>query len=617
MGSRDSLRCPAVLAAIAAFAMPCGVAAFDFTLGDENDIKGAWNTTIALASAWRVQNRNPSLYAPQNGDLQGLPTGIGGNADDGNLNYGKGDNFLTVAALSSSLDLSKGGYGGFVRVIGWYDYTLNRRGVPHGNEANNYVSGQPLSDRGNETLARFDGLTVLDAYAYGGWKFDDNTLKARVGRQVLNWGQGLVLQGVDQINPIDVIVLRRPGTPLAEALIPVGMAAGSLQIAGGPTVAAFYQFEWQSTVLEGCGTFFSSIDASIGPNTASSGCPAGVVAAPDPTGYPAQMFVPLVPSQTPRNGGQFGVSVRQRVEALDTEFALYAMNLHARVPVLNAIRGLVPFQANADATGLPNAKAVWTYPENMQVYGVSGETKLAGWKVGGEVSYTANVPVQIAVGDAIAGLLYSTLGVPSAYWGPLGPRILATPVGSEFYAYERGNKTMVILNAVKVFPGVLGAQALVAVGEAGSSWSSGLDPGFRYGRGYVFGIARSPAYGPLNDAVAGGCPLLNTPNQPGCAAEGFFSPFAWGYRLRAQLNYANVANSGVTVSPSVFWLQDVKGYSVDNQFIQDRKTLALGVNFAFPQRVDLALLYTWYADNAPWNPTRDRDFVGVKLSYSF
>jgi hypothetical protein len=36
--------------------------------------------------------------------------------------------------------------------------------------------------------------------------------------------------------------------------------------------------------------------------------------------------------------------------------------------------------------------------------------------------------------------------------------------------------------------------------------------------------------------------------------------------------------------------------------------LNLGLNFAFPNSVDLALLYTWYADNATWNPTHDRDF---------
>lgn len=592
-------------------------AAFEFTLGDDAEVRGRWDTTILGASAWRVQSRDPALYAPANGALQGLPTGTGGNADDGDLNFGKGDNFLAVAALTSTLELNHDGYGGLVRVAAWYDYALNRRAVPHGNEASGYNAGQPLRDDGFPTLARFDGITALDLYGFGHWNLGESRLSARVGRQVLKWGQGLVLQGVDQINPIDVIVLRRPGSKLEEALIPVGMAYGELQVGRDTRVEAFYQFEWQPTVLEPCGSYFSAIDAMISPKAPASGCPSAVVNTPDPVGYPARQFVPLAPSAQPRGGGQFGLSLRQKLEPLDTELAFYAMNIHSRVPVLNGVRGEVAFQDQADATGKINAKGIWTYPDDIHVYGVSAASRWAGWALGAELSYTANLPVQISVGDAIAGLLYSTQNIPSAYWGPLGPRVAATPIGGEFPGYDRASKTMLILNAVKVFPDVLGAQSAALVGEAGLSWTGGLDGSLRYGRGYVFGIARSPSYGPFNEVVAGGCPLLNSPNQPGCAPDGFTSAFAWGYRLRVQLNYANVGGSGITISPNLFWLQDVSGYSVDNQFIQDRKTLALGVSFAFPRDVNLALLYTWYADDAPWNPVRDRDFVGGKLTWAF
>ncbi len=609
-----SIRPP--LALVAALS-PFSVAAFDFTLGESNDILGQWNTTVSIAAGWRVQDRSPALYSPANGNLQGLPTGTGGNADDGNLNYAKGDNFLTVAALTSTLELSRGAYGGVVTISAWYDYTLNKRGVPHGNEANNYVAGQPLGDQGFPTLASFDGITALDMYAYGSWDLGDSKLSARLGRQVVKWGKSLVLQGVDQVNPIDISTLRRPGTRLEEALIPVGILYGDLTLATGTRIEAFYQFEWQATVLEPCGTYFSSIDALVSPDTPGSGCPAAVVNAPDSVGYPARQFVPLAPTSQPKDGGQFGVSLRQKVEPLDTEFALYAMNIHSRVPVLDGIRGVVTFQAQADATGLINPKGVWAYPDDIHIYGVSASSQMAGWALGAELSYTSNLPVQISVGDAIAGLLYPTLGVPAANWGPLGPRVLATPIGGEFNGYDRASKTMLILNAVRPIQNVLGARNAVVAAEVGMSWASGLDENLRYGRGYVFGIARSPTYGLFNEVVAGGCPLLNTPNQAGCAPEGFFSRFAWGYRLRAQLNYANVAGSGVTISPNFFWLQDVRGYSVDNQMIQDRKTLALGVNFAFPKKINLGLLYTWYADDAPWNPTRDRDFIGGKLSYSF
>ena len=382
---------------------------------------------------------------------------------------------MTVAALTSTLELSRGAYGGVVTISAWYDYTLNKRGVPHGNEANNYVAGQPLGDQGFPTLASFDGITALDMYAYGSWDLGDSKLSARLGRQVVKWGKSLVLQGVDQVNPIDISTLRRPGTRLEEALIPVGILYGDLTLMTGTRIEAFYQFEWQATVLEPCGTYFSSIDALVSPDTPGSGCPAAVVNAPDSVGYPARQFVPLAPTAQPKDGGQFGVSVRQKVEPLDTEFALYAMNIHSRVPVLDGIRGVVTFQAQADATGLINPKGVWAYPEDIHIYGVSASSQMAGWALGVELSYTANLPVQISVGDEIAALLYPTLGVPAANWGPLGPRVLATPIGGELRGYDRASKTMLILNAVRPIQNVLGARNAVVAAEVGMSWASGLD----------------------------------------------------------------------------------------------------------------------------------------------
>src|SRR5262249_31538254 len=210
----------------------------------------------------------------------------------------------------------------------------------------------------------------------------------------------------------DVNALRRPGTPIQDAQLPVGIVYGSLGVGGGgPTIEAFYQFQWQPSVFEGCGTYWSTIDAQGGPNTASSGCPAAAIPAPHSVGYPAQMFVPVAPTHKASNGGQFGIAVRQKVLNADTELGFYAMNIHSRVPVLDGIRGVVTFQANANATGLPNPKGAWDYPKNFQVYGVSASTKLAGWSIGTELSVANNVPVQISVGDLIASLLYPTVGV--------------------------------------------------------------------------------------------------------------------------------------------------------------------------------------------------------------
>ena len=618
LGCRLARPAAAVAAGILAALMPPSTAAFDFALGADNDIKGSWNTTVSIASGWRLQNRDPALYAPQNGNLQGLPTGTGANADDGNLKYGKGDNFITVAAFTSALELSKGGYGGLVRFTGWYDYTQKRSGVPHGNEANNYVAGEPLSDRGFEPLARFDGLALLDIYGYGNWKLGEDDLRVQVGRQVLNWGKGLLLQGVDQINPIEINTLRRPGTLLKEALLPVGMVYGNLGTAGGTTVEAFYQFQWEPTVFEGCGTYFSSIDAQISPNTANSGCPAAVVNAPDPVGFPAAAVGPLrADGQAARwrpvwrVGAPAGETTRYRVRAVRDEHPLPGPR-----PQRHPRRRPVPGERRRNRFG-----------ESAREYGPIRRTSRSTVQAPRPGSPAGRWVQSSATPTMSRCRFRSAMPLPAssirrlAFRPRSGVRSVRASSQRRWAANSRptsaGTRRCSCSTRCSRFKNVLGAQSAVVGGELGFSWSSGLDDSFRYGRGYVFGIARSPTYGPFNDAVAGGCPLLNSPNQPGCEPDGFFTPFAWGYRLRAQLNYANVADSGVTVSPNLFWLQDVKGYSVDYQFIQGRKTLGLGVNFAFPKRVNLGLLYAWYADDAQWNPTRDRDFVGVRLSASF
>ena len=101
--------------------------------------------------------------------------------------------------------------------------------------ASQIVGGQPLCARGTwpratlnddgfEDLQKFSGVYLLDAYAYGSFGIGDTDLQLRLGRQVVNWGESVFIQGVNQINPIDVTALRRPGTEVKEVLLPVLMA---------------------------------------------------------------------------------------------------------------------------------------------------------------------------------------------------------------------------------------------------------------------------------------------------------------------------------------------------------------------------------------------------------
>ena len=218
-----------------------------------------------------------------------------------------------------------------------------------------------------ETLQKFDGIYLLDAYVYNTWKTEGgSSLNLRVGRQALNWGESLFIQGINQISPLDIPAFRRPGTEVKEALLPVGMVYANWGIPNGPSIEGFYQFQWQPTNIDPCGTYFSSVDAGIGPNAGSSGCNGGVVSAPDSVGWPKQLYVPLIDTKTPKNGGQGGVAIHYFVE-----FARHRVRrLRDQHPCpdtgADGIKGAVPFQAQAPLG--PVVKAFWEYPEDIQVY---------------------------------------------------------------------------------------------------------------------------------------------------------------------------------------------------------------------------------------------------------
>jgi hypothetical protein len=164
--------------------------------------------------------------------------------------------------------------------------------------------------------------------------------------------------------------------------------------------------------------------------------------------------------------------------------------------------------------------------------------------------------------------------------------------------------------------------------------------GIRYGRGFMYGNGSGEAYGPgygmdaqaqigLGGLVAGnlcsatfaGAPVpISNPlynSQPkGCTNDGFVTDFSWGYRVRVSADYSNVFNSGVTVTPSVYWAQDVSGVSMDPAFNEGRKTLGLGVKASLNKKYTLDLNYVSYANNN-FDPTFDRDFYSAAIGVTF
>jgi len=289
---------------------------------------------------------------------------------------------------------------------------------------------------------------------------------------------------------------------------------------------------------------------------------------------------------------------------------------------------------------LESGKGFWEYPEDIQIYGISAATNLLSWSTSAELSYQVDVPVMANGNDLIGA---GVLGV-----GPYRARarvVQAQSAGAYLQGHDRFDKTQFQVNAVKTFSNILGAESLLVVGEIGSQWNNVPDytkGGIRYGRGFMYGTGSSPDYGPPTADNPEGRPNLGaalgpygdtcsptfsglplpTPNgfynpQPdGCRNDGYVTDVAWGYRLRLSADYNNVMDSGVTVTPSVFWAHDVEGVSMDPTFIEDRMTLGLGVKFNYNKKYVLDVNYVSY-ENGGFDPLFDRDYYSAAVSVTF
>lgn len=581
--------------------------ATDFEFGD--GWTGKWNSSVSLGSSWRARDRDPRLYGVANGPVIGLTNGTGANTiDEGNLNYAKGDRFTTLFKLISEVEVKKGDMGALIRGKAWYDQALNDEAVRFGNQGNGYTP-TPLSDEGFERLNRFKGLYLLDAYVYNTFDVAGQPLQVRAGNQVVNWGESLFIQGLNQINPIDVPSFRKPGAQLKEVFLPVPILHASQSLGAWGGVEAFWQAKWKNTPIEAsCGNYWHVAAANI--STDPGQCNNAVsLAGSSPAGVAANAYVPQVQGRKAKDAGQFGMAYRVNSEALDTEFGVYAMNLHSRTPVLS----LVP---NGTTVQSPFA-GIWGYPENIKMYGLSASTNVLGWSLAGEISHYRGVPVQVDGNDLLLGGLGASgaLGAPMAF-GPFGSSALAQwSTKGEIAGFTKANKTQVQINTVKAGNGILGAGQYLFIAEVGFQFNNlpdyKKDPNaVRYNRAFIFGSGSHPTYGGST------CASGQNINVQGCDNDGYVTRSAWGYRMKGELTYNDLI-PGITVYPSVYWAHDVYGYSLDSQFVKGRQTLGLAARFSYAKTYNLEVGAVRYNHNAKYDPLRDRDAFYVNASMSF
>ena len=581
-----------LLAALAgaAFVVAPGAMAADFNLGG---LEGNLDTTLSYGLQWRVEERdndlvgkanlNPATAAMTPAQFIAAPGAFSVNSDNGNLNYDDGDLISNAAKITSELSLRGQNMGFFARGFYFYDFE---------NEDN-----QALPPAARDWIGKRGDL--LDAFIYGDWAVGESQrpISLRVGKQVVSWGESTFIQGgINAINPVDVANLRVAGAELREAFLPVSSVWSSIGITDDVSLELFWQAEWKEVRPDPSGTYWSTQDfvgrgadpvvLGFGQLTLAQAAGAGVA-------------VSQAPANTPDDSGQYGAALRWFMPALDTEFGLYALNYHSRLPLLSAIS----VTGAAPATG----RYFLDYPEDITMYGISFNTVMGGVAWQGEYSYRPDMPLQIDDVELLfAALSPLNVALPNS---PFNSQLGSVGAGEIVPGYVRHKVGQAQLTGTYLFGqrAPFGASNMVLLGEVGVTHVFDLPDQsvLRYeGPGTFTGGGADRTSGDLRNPVT----------QQG----GFATKTSWGYRLVTRLDYPNAIGPW-NVAPRVAFAHDVNGTSPGpgGNFIEDRKSWSVGLNFLYLEKFAVDVSYSAFLGAEDFNLIHDRDFAAIDFKYSF
>ena len=258
ISKQTSLAC---LTVIFAFSLATKTLAEEWKVND--DLSITTNVTTSAGLSLRTEGRSSESIYPGNGAVIGV-AGAASSAsqDDGTLNFDKGDVVTAPILIVADAEFNyRDDFGFFIRGKAVYDAALENHNANFGHAPNGYTPGARLNDGSFNTLAQFTTAAVLDAFAFGEVELGDIPIELRGGRQVVSWGEGVFIRnGINSINPVDVTAFRRPGVQIKEGLLPLGMVYANAGVSDSVSIEGFWNFEWQQTQLDGCGTFFSTAD---------------------------------------------------------------------------------------------------------------------------------------------------------------------------------------------------------------------------------------------------------------------------------------------------------------------------------------------------------------------
>jgi hypothetical protein len=596
---------PALLLLAAVLLVPATAHAQQFALF-KGKVLGIWKSTLTIGAGSRSGTPQTQLVGAgagqgDNPEFPGAYGAVGVN-DDANLNFpNRGELFSAPMTWTSELNLRhSSGQGVFVRVLAWYDMVLEGKDVPHGSGPNRYQPNSRLSDKGNIGAGKFAGLDIYDAFFYGNYKAGQTRFLLRVGRQAIDWGEGIFYPGINAINPYDYAWATTTGARIANGgKRPVNRVYANVAGPSGLNIDGFFNLEFRETVFPACGTYFSSVDPGFQP-----GCNLGSVAGlPDNTANliltkvyykgkltPGGAFPDGAPDPTgvmgePSRWSGWGVSARKFVEPLGTELGFYYADYTNPIPTLSPVVGFSAAEFAMNNSFHP-----------VKAFAVSASTGMRDVALSGQFTRVLDYP---AARNAPAYIEGSTSGK-----GPYG-YMMTEYAGREAPGFYPMNINQLQTGAVWQFGRHVGLSDATLAGEAMMHWNTNNPPtdgpnAERLLRGGNFGLADWSEQGYVCDPG----PLANGIITE-CEIEGFQTPFSMGYKLRAQTTTPQFG-PGVTLTPALAFGHDITGYAADFSILGGRISYGAFLRVDIRQASFFELGATWYRRGTPYDSIRDK-----------
>jgi hypothetical protein len=548
-----------VAAAILGTSLSTQALEFEF---DDRDFRIDWDTNITYGAMWRVQSADSKAEA---------------NVNDGTNNFDTGIVSNKISVVSEA-DFQWGNYGFFVRGKALYDYRYENQDTDMSRA--NYFTDNSGDGNGQWTTEIFgrpvggsvgdvarkdfhpDTLDIhgkdaffLDAFLYGDFFIGERLLQARLGRQVVSWGESTFFQGISGTQSyIDAAAATAPGTEVKEIFLPLGQLYGNLELNESFSLEAYYQYEWKKTKQAGVGSYWSNADVTGAgaerfliiqenvPVLGTLAVPFDIIREDEPNGTDEE--------------SSWGIALRYFMED-GTELGFYRSRYHDK---FLSVRGLTEENpALPQLAAFPEALQDF-YQQDIDLWGVSFSTLVGDVQVNGEVSYHEDaLPTQET---------RPTLNPETGNY--------STP------DFHTGYMTQANLGFLYIIGDNVLADGMNLVGEA-VYVRTNLSPGE---------LLREENIS-----------MKNTKN-------------AWGYTVGLTLNYKSVL-PGLDLDVPINFKHTPSGIWKTLSLQEDAKSANIGVRFKYLNNWRGNLKYTTFWGNKDEHGNHDRDNISFDITYTF